>query len=94
MEFKVEVFCKLVIVKVSLNILEEFFNMFVDDYVFIVLNGIGGVIYVKKEDLSLIYFSIFDGFILIKIVVKVMEKDSGRDIEIVYIVMKFDVEGL
>ena len=81
-------------VKVSLNISEEFLNMFADDYVFTVSNGIGGVIYVKKEDLSSIYLSIPDGSTSIKIVAKVTEKDSGRDIETVYTVTKPDAEGL
>ena len=58
MESKAEVLCKSATVKVSLNISEEFLNMFADDYVFTVSNGIGGVIYVKKEDLSSIYLSI------------------------------------
>ena len=71
-----------------------YFDMFADDYVFTVSNGIGGVIYVKKEDLSSIYLSIPDGSTSIKIVAKVTEKDSGRDIETVYTVTKPDAEGL
>jgi len=94
MESKAEVLCKSATVKVSLNISEEFLNMFADDYVFTVSNGIGGVIYVKKEDLSSIYLSIPDGSTSIKIVAKVTEKDSGRDIETVYTVTKPDAEGL
>lgn len=94
MESKAEVLCKSATVKVSLNISEEFLNMFADDYVFTVSNGIGGVIYVKKEDLSAVYLSIPDGSTSIKIVAKVTEKDSGRDIETVYTVTKPDAEGL
>ena len=94
MESEAEVLCKSATVKVSLNISEEFLNMFADDYVFTVSNGIGEVIYVKKEDLSSIYLSIPDGSTSIKIVAKVTEKDSGRDIETVYTVTKPDAEGL
>ncbi|MCM0238543.1 DUF4493 domain-containing protein [Bacteroides fragilis] len=94
MESKAEVLCKSATVKVSLNVSDEFLNMFADDYVFTVSNGIGGVIYVKKEDLGSIYLSIPNGATSIKIVAKVTEKETGRDIETIYTVTKPDEEGL
>lgn len=94
MESKAEVLCKSATVKVSLNVSDEFLSMFADDYVFTVSNGIGGVIYVKKEDLGSIYLSIPNGATSIKIVAKVTEKETGRDIETIYTVTKPDEEGL
>lgn len=76
------------------NATEAVVRSFADDYVFTVSNGIGGVIYVKKEDLGSIYLSIPNGATSIKIVAKVTEKETGRDIETIYTVTKPDEEGL
>ena len=94
LESKAEVMCKLATVKVNLNISEEFLNLFEDDYTISVSNGKGGVLYFTKEELNSIYLSIPEGSVSIKMVAKVTEKATSRDIETTYTVSKPDKEVL
>lgn len=94
MEARAEVVCKSAMVKVSLNVSEEFLKMFADDYVFTISNGKGGVLYVSKKDLGAVYLSVHDGATSIQIMAKVKEAETGRDIQTVYTVSKPGAETL
>lgn len=94
LESKAEVMCKLATVVVNLNLSDEFLNLFEDDYTISVSNGKGGVLYFTKEELNSIYLSIPEGAVAIKVVAKVTQKETGRDIETAYTVSKPDKEVL
>ena len=85
---KAEVICKLATVKVALNLSDDFLNAFAEDYSIGITNGQGGIIYFNKDEISSVYLSIPNASVSIKIMAKVTDKETGKDVQTTYTVSK------